>query len=69
MASGEIRVGNGTHTGRMLGYCPACGLYHGSPAARESCARLQAAASPAEEMTAWGALKAAVTLELLPQGS
>ena len=63
MAAAEIRVGNGTDAGRMMGYCPDCGLHHGSPAARASCAVLASAATPEEELTAWRALKELVALE------
>ena len=63
MGTGVIRAGNGTHTGMMLGYCPDCGLYHGSPDARELCAQLVRAADLAEELRIWRALKAVVALE------
>ena len=63
MSLGKIQIGNGTHTGRMLGYCPDCGVYHGSPAAREACQRLLAAANPSEELAAWRALKTVVAGE------
>jgi hypothetical protein len=62
MECGELRVG-ATHTGRILGYCPACALYHTSETARESCARLANAVNPSEQMISWYALKAAVVLE------
>jgi hypothetical protein len=61
---GGIRAGNATHTGRMLGYCPQCGLYHSGRAAEASCARLLAAANESDEMVAWRALKVAVAMEL-----
>jgi hypothetical protein len=56
-----IQAGNGTHTGRMLGYCPACGLYHEGPEARRACVLLTAAS--AAEAEAWKVLKAAVDNE------
>jgi hypothetical protein len=59
----EIIAGNGTHTGRMLGYCPDCGIYHGSPEARMACEGLQAAVNPLEEIAAWRTLKFAVAAE------
>ena len=63
MEYGEIRVGNGTHTGRMLGYCRSCGLYHSGAAAQVSCSRLLRAIDQRDEMIAWRALKVAVALE------
>jgi hypothetical protein len=61
---GELRVGNGTHMGRMLGYCPDCSLYHGSGPAREACLRLMAAdEESAAEGRAWRALQVAISLE------
>lgn len=64
MEYGEIRVGNGTHTGRLLGYCRSCGLYHSGPAAQACCTRLLSAGNQADEMFAWRALKVAVALEM-----
>jgi hypothetical protein len=58
-----IWAGNGTHTGRILGYCPRCGLYHGSPAARLACADFVAAAQTTNALPAWRLLKDAVTRE------
>ncbi len=64
MSYGELRIGNGTHTGQMLGYCPQCSLYHGSGPAREACLRLLAAPEEsAAEAKAWRALKVAIALE------
>ena len=64
MSGERVLVGNGTHTGQMLGYCQSCGVYHGGPLANAACLRLRAAAAEtAEEALAWAALKAAVTLE------
>lgn len=58
-----VQAGNGTHTGSMLGYCPDCGLYHGSQAARSACARLLAAVEPTAELAAWRELKQVVAEE------
>lgn len=64
MTRQNVQVGNGTHTGQMLGYCPDCGLYHGSAPARAACMDLMTAESetPAEAV-AWRALKDAIDLE------
>jgi hypothetical protein len=59
----EIRAGNGTHTGRMLGYCPDCGLYHGGAEAAASCNGLTVAVGAGEEAVAWLALKVAIAAE------
>ena len=67
MEYGEIRAGNGTHTGKMLGYCRSCGLYHSSPTAQVCCTRLLNAGSQSAEMIAWRALKVAVAQELESQ--
>lgn len=62
-----IWAGSGSHTARMLGYCPHCGLYHGSPAARLACADfLAAAAESRDELAAWRLLKDAVVREQAP---
>jgi hypothetical protein len=58
-------AGNGTHTGRILGYCSQCGLYHGSPDARAACAAF-AAAAEVSALAAWRSLKEAVALEQAP---
>lgn len=63
MTIGEMRAGNATHTGRMLGYCTACGLYHGGTEAAASCGALQGAIGPEEEAIGWLALKRAVSRE------
>lgn len=64
MSGERVLVGNGTHTGQMLGYCASCGVYHGGPLANAACLRLRAAAAEtAEEALAWVALKTAVVLE------
>lgn len=63
MGSVDIRAGNGTHTGRMLGYCPSCSLYHDGARSRASCSRLMNANNPREELAAWAALKDAVFQE------
>lgn len=64
MSYGALRVGSGTHASRLLGYCPDCGLYHGSGPARAACLQLITAApeTPAE-VAAWSALKTAIELE------
>ena len=66
MITREIRAGNGTHTGRMLGYCPDCGLYHEGQKAAATCGALQMAASPSEEAIAWGAHKTALARLVSP---
>ena len=61
-----IWAGNGTHTGRILGYCPRCGLYHGSPSARLACTDFLAAADSCDELPKWRLLKDAVAREQAP---
>jgi hypothetical protein len=59
----QIRVGNATHTGRMLGYCAECGLHHGGTQAATSCSALLGAIGTEEEQSKWRALKRAVSRE------
>ena len=66
MITREIRAGNGTHTGRMLGYCPDCGLYHQGRKGAASCVALQRVVSPSEEAIAWGAHKTVLTRLVSP---